>query len=35
MDFDYLKILVLGASIGFAQTTLGMLKKEDWGKLSL
>jgi hypothetical protein len=33
MDFVALKILALGAAIGFAQTALGMLKAEDWGKL--
>jgi hypothetical protein len=33
MDFGPMKILFLGAALGFIQTALGILKKEDWGKL--
>jgi hypothetical protein len=33
MDFQPVKILAMGAFIGFAQTMLSMFKKEDWGKL--
>jgi hypothetical protein len=33
MDFGPMKILFLGAALGFIQTALGILRKEDWGKL--
>lgn len=33
MEFELMKILILGAAIGFFQSALSMLKEEDWGKL--